>query len=110
LLIWELGIVQSIIGDGALAGKMDGGRSVSINPRENIRNFDHGYATTSQGQTTVQALVNIDIGLGGKDPIIAAWLKHSVEQGGKVYRMAEHERHWEPFNEAITPQEAQQFA
>jgi conjugative relaxase-like TrwC/TraI family protein len=36
--------------------------------------------------------------------------KQVVQPIEKVYTMAEHERHWGPLNEAVTPQEAQQFA
>jgi ATP-dependent exoDNAse (exonuclease V) alpha subunit len=32
------------------------------------------------------------------------------EPAEKVYTMAEHNRHWSPLNEAVTPQEAAQFA
>jgi hypothetical protein len=36
--------------------------------------------------------------------------KVAKEPAGKVYTMAEHNRHWSPLNEAVTPQEAAQFA
>ncbi len=36
--------------------------------------------------------------------------KQAVEPAEKIYTMAEHNRHWGPLNEAVTPQEAQQFA
>ena len=36
--------------------------------------------------------------------------KQTAELKEKVYTMAEHDRHWTPLNEAVTPQEAQQFA
>jgi hypothetical protein len=35
--------------------------------------------------------------------------KQAIAPAEKVYTMAEHERHWGPLNEAVTPQEAQQF-
>jgi conjugative relaxase-like TrwC/TraI family protein len=36
--------------------------------------------------------------------------KVAKEPAEKVYTMAEHNRHWNPLNEAVTPQEAAQFA
>jgi hypothetical protein len=36
--------------------------------------------------------------------------KVAKEPAEKVYTMAEHNRHWSPLNEALTPQEAAQFA
>jgi len=36
--------------------------------------------------------------------------KQDVQAAQKVYTMAEHQRHWGPLNEAVTQQEAQQFA
>jgi ATP-dependent exoDNAse (exonuclease V) alpha subunit len=36
--------------------------------------------------------------------------KVAKEPAEKVYTMAEHNRHWSPLNEAVTPQEAMQFA
>jgi hypothetical protein len=36
--------------------------------------------------------------------------KAATEPAEKVYTMAERERHWTPLNEAVTPQEAAQFA
>jgi ATP-dependent exoDNAse (exonuclease V) alpha subunit len=43
--------------------KMDGGKSVTFDPRQ-MRNFDHGYAVTShssQGLTADRVLVNMDM-------------------------------------------------
>ncbi|MDQ2839436.1 MAG: relaxase domain-containing protein [Acidobacteriota bacterium] len=65
----ELGTVQSITDDGRMSLQMDGGRSVSIDPREHPH-LDHGYAVTShssQGQTADRVLINIDTDLGAKD-------------------------------------------
>jgi hypothetical protein len=157
----ELGTIQSFTDDGRMSLRMDGGRSVSIDPREHPH-LDHGYAVTShssQGQTADRVLINIDTELGAKDLINNRMAYVSVSRGAhdaqiftsdreklpealsrdvshqsahvheiaqsaereiepkqavapveKVYTMAEHERHWGPLNEAVTPQEAQQFA
>ncbi len=156
----ELGTIQSFTDDGRMSLRMDGGRSVSIDPREHPH-LDHGYAVTShssQGQTADRVLINIDTELGAKDLINNRMAYVSVSRGAhdaqiftsdreklpealsrdvshqsahvpeiakaeereiepkvarepaeKVYTMAEHERHWGPLNEAVTPQEAQQF-
>ena len=157
----ELGTVQRITDDGRMSLQMDGGRSVSIDPREHPH-LDHGYAVTShssQGQTADRVLINIDTELGAKDLINNRMAYVSVSRGAydaqiftsdreklpealsrdvshqsahvpesakvaereiepkavkeaaeKVYTMAEHNRHWRPLNEAVTPQEAAQFA
>jgi len=65
----ELGTVQSITDDGRIGLKMDGGRSVCIDPREHPH-LDHGYAVTShssQSQTADRVLINIDTALGAKN-------------------------------------------
>ena len=65
----ELGTIQSITDDGRMSLRMDGGRSVSLDPREHPH-LDHGYAVTShssQGQTADRVLINIDTDLGAKD-------------------------------------------
>lgn len=36
--------------------------------------------------------------------------KQAVQPAENLYTMAEHKRRWNPLNEAVTPQEAQQFA
>ena len=36
--------------------------------------------------------------------------KQVTDPAEKVYTMAEHDRHWSPLNEAVTPQDAAQFA
>jgi len=157
----ELGTIQSFTDDGRMSLRMDGGRSVSIDPREHPH-LDHGYAVTShssQGQTADRVLIHIDTELGAKDLINNRMAYVSVSRGAhdaqiftsdreklpealsrdvshqsahvpeiaqsaereiepkqavapaeKVYTIAEHERHWGPLKEAVTPQEAQQFA
>jgi len=157
----ELGTVQSIVDDGRIALKMDGGRRVLLDPKEHPH-LDHGYAVTShssQGQTADRVLIHIDTELGAKDIINNRMAYVSVSRGAhdaqiftsdreklpqalsrnvshqsahvpeiaqgakrereanktlepveKVYTMAEHQRHWTPLQEAVAPQEAQQFA
>jgi hypothetical protein len=65
----ELGTIQSFTDDGRMTLTMDGGRSVSLDPRE-YPHLDHGYAVTShssQGQTADRVLIHIDTELGAKD-------------------------------------------
>jgi ATP-dependent exoDNAse (exonuclease V) alpha subunit len=57
------------ISDGKFNLRMDGGRSVEIDPVRNPH-LDHGYAVTShssQGQTAERVLVHVDTELGAKD-------------------------------------------
>jgi len=64
----ELGTIESIGQDGRLGLKMDGGRGLSIDPREHPH-LDHGYAVTShssQGQTADRVLIHVDTELGAK--------------------------------------------
>ncbi len=64
----ELGAVESI-GESRMTLKMDGGRSVEIDPTKHPH-LDHGYAVTShssQGQTADRVLINVDTELGAKD-------------------------------------------
>ena len=65
----DLGTIQGFTDDGHMSLKMDSGRSVSLDPRENPH-LDHGYAVTShssQGQTADRVLIHIDTELGAKD-------------------------------------------
>jgi len=58
----DLGNIEKIGSDGALAVRMDNGKVVSFDPNE-MRHVDHGYAVTShssQGLTAERILVNID--------------------------------------------------
>ena len=150
--------MQSITDGGRVGLKMDGGRSVRIDPRE-YPHLDHGYAVlshSSQGQTTYRVLIRIDTDLGAKNllnnrmayvavsrgaqdaqiftndrqllPQVLGWdvshtsahvpelkqeataaTKRSIELAEKIYTGGEHERHWTPLNNALTPQEAAQF-
>ena len=64
----ELATVERI-SDGRMSVRMDGGRSVEIDPVRNPH-LDHGYAVTShssQGQTAERVLVHVDTELGAKD-------------------------------------------
>jgi len=67
----ELGTVESIgqNDDGRLRLKMDGGRTVDLDPRLHPH-LDHGYAVTShssQGQTADRVLIHVDTELDAKD-------------------------------------------
>jgi ATP-dependent exoDNAse (exonuclease V) alpha subunit len=65
----ELGTVEGFGADGKISLKLDGGRSVSIDPEQHPH-IDHGYAMTSyssQGQTAERVLVHVDTELGAKD-------------------------------------------
>src|SRR5713226_5295536 len=65
----ESGTTESIDGDGRLHLKIDGGRSVELDPRKHLH-LDHGYAMTShssQGQTADRVLIHVDTELGAKD-------------------------------------------
>ena len=62
----ELGAIESIDEDGRLRLKMDGGRTVELDPRQHPH-LDHGYAMTShssQGQTADRVLIHVDTELG----------------------------------------------
>ncbi len=64
----ELGTVESI-GDGRLHLKMDGGRTVGLDPNKHLR-LDYGYAVTghsSQDQTADRVLIHADTELAAKD-------------------------------------------
>jgi conjugative relaxase-like TrwC/TraI family protein len=58
----ELGTVERIDGDGNLKLRMDSGREVEFNARQNPH-LDYGYAVTShssQGQTADRVLIHVD--------------------------------------------------
>ncbi|WP_263417847.1 MobF family relaxase [Terriglobus albidus] len=64
----EMGTVERI-NEGRMSLRMDGGRSMEIDPVRNPH-LDHGYAVTShssQGQTAERVLVHVDTELGAKD-------------------------------------------
>jgi ATP-dependent exoDNAse (exonuclease V) alpha subunit len=63
-----LGIIESIGRDGRLTLKMDGGRTVDLDPPKNPH-LDLDYAMTShssQGQTADRVLIHVDTELGAK--------------------------------------------
>lgn len=79
----ELGTIASIGRDGRLSLKMDGGRSLSVDPRQHPH-LDHGYAVTShssQGQTADRVLIHIDTELGAKDLLNRRMAYVSVSRG-----------------------------
>jgi len=64
----ELGTIQKIDAKGNLQFRLDSGRSVSFNIKENPH-LDYGYAVTShssQGQTADRVLVNVDTQQAGE--------------------------------------------
>lgn len=66
----ELGTVESM-DDGRLRLRMDGGRTVALDPRQHPH-LDHGYAVTShssQGQTADRVLIHVDTELSAEDLI-----------------------------------------
>jgi len=60
----DLGIIQSIGGDGKISVRMDGAKDRIVRfDTDHMRHFDHGYAVTShssQGLTSERVLVNMD--------------------------------------------------
>jgi len=64
----ELGTIEKIDAKGNLQLRLDSGRSVTFNIKENPH-LDHGYAVTShssQGQTADRVLVNVDTQQAGE--------------------------------------------
>ncbi len=79
----ELGTVEAIGQDGRLSLKMDGGRSLSVDPRQHPH-LDHGYAVTShssQGQTADRVLIHVDTELGAKDLLNSRMAYVAVSRG-----------------------------
>ena len=78
----ELATVERI-SDGKFSLRMDGGRSVEIDPMRNPH-LDHGYAVTShssQGQTAERVLVHVDTELGAKDLLNNRMAYVSISRG-----------------------------
>jgi len=78
-----LGTIESIGEDGRLRLKMDGGRTVELDPRK-WPHLDHGYAMTShssQGQTADRVLIHVDTELGAKDLLNSRMAYVSVSRG-----------------------------
>src|SRR5207245_440374 len=64
----ELGTIEKIEASGNLQVRLDSGRVVAFNIREN-RHLDHGYAVTShssQGQTADRVLIHVDTDRAGE--------------------------------------------
>jgi ATP-dependent exoDNAse (exonuclease V) alpha subunit len=79
----ELGTLESIGGDGTLHLKMDGGRSVHLDPNRPLH-LDYGYAVTSQssqGQTADRVLIHVDTELGAKDLLNSRMAYVAVSRG-----------------------------
>ncbi len=79
----ELGIIESIDGDGRLRLKMDGGRGVELDTHKHPH-LDHGYAMTShssQGQTADRVLIHVDTELGAKDLLNSRMAYVAVSRG-----------------------------
>ena len=79
----ELGTIESIHEDGRLRLKMDGGRTVELDPPKHPH-LDHGYAMTShssQGQTADRVLIHVDTELGAKDLLNSRMAYVSVSRG-----------------------------
>jgi conjugative relaxase-like TrwC/TraI family protein len=79
----ELGIIESIDGHERLRLKMDGGRTVELDPHKHPH-LDYGYAMTShssQGQTADRVLIHVDTELGAKDLLNSRMAYVSVSRG-----------------------------
>jgi hypothetical protein len=79
----ELGTIKSIDGDGRLRFRMDGGRTVELDPHKHPH-LDHGYAMTShssQGQTADRVLIHVDTELGAKDLLNSRMAYVAVSRG-----------------------------
>jgi conjugative relaxase-like TrwC/TraI family protein len=64
----ELGTIEKIDESGSLRIRLDSGRAIAFNIRENPH-LDHGYAVTShssQGQTADRVLIHVDTEQGGE--------------------------------------------
>lgn len=78
----ELGTIESI-GYGRLNLKMDNGRSVQLDPTQQLH-LDYGYAVTShssQGQTADRVLIHVDTELGAKDLLNSRMAYVAVSRG-----------------------------
>jgi conjugative relaxase-like TrwC/TraI family protein len=81
----ELGIIESISGDGRLQLRMDSGRTVELEPNRHVH-LDHGYAVTShssQGQTADRVLIHVDTELGAKDLLNSRMAYVAVSRGAR---------------------------
>ncbi|MGA7576039.1 MAG: ATP-binding domain-containing protein [Terriglobales bacterium] len=79
----ELGTIKSIDEVGRLRLKIDGGRTVELDPHKHPH-LDHGYAMTShssQGQTADRVLIHVDTELGAKDLLNSRMAYVAVSRG-----------------------------
>ena len=79
----ELGAIERIGDDGSLRLKMDGGRSVQLDPHRQLH-LDYGYAVTSyssQGQTADRVLMHVDTELGAKDLLNSRMAYVAISRG-----------------------------
>jgi ATP-dependent exoDNAse (exonuclease V) alpha subunit len=79
----ELGTIECIEEETRVRLKMDGGRTVELDPRKHLH-LDHGYAITShssQGQTADRVLIHVDTELGAKDLLNSRMAYVSVSRG-----------------------------
>ncbi len=106
----ELGTIQSITDHGHIGLKMDGGRNVSVDPRQHPH-LDHGYAVTShssQGQTADRVLIHIDTGLAAKDLINNRMAYVAVSRGARDAQIFTSDR--EKLPQALSREVSQQSA
>src|SRR6266568_2523072 len=79
----ELGTIERIGGDGRFSLKMDGGRTVELDPHRHPH-LDHGYVVTShasQGQTADRVLIHVDTESGAKELLNSRMAYVSVSRG-----------------------------
>jgi conjugative relaxase-like TrwC/TraI family protein len=90
----ELGTVEGIGQDGQMRLKMDGGRDVQLDPREQSH-LDHGYAVTShssQGQTAERVLIHVDTELAAKDLLNSRMAYVAVSRGAEDAQLFTNDR------------------
>jgi conjugative relaxase-like TrwC/TraI family protein len=78
----ELGTIQRTDETGGLTVRLDSGRELSFNLRDNPH-IDHGYAVTShssQGQTAERVLIHVDTQRGGEQLINARFAYVAVSR------------------------------
>jgi ATP-dependent exoDNAse (exonuclease V) alpha subunit len=81
--IFFLGTIENLGEDGRIRLRMDGGRTVELDPRKHPH-LDHGYAMTShssQGQTADRVLIHVDTELGAKDLLNSRMAYVSISRG-----------------------------
>jgi ATP-dependent exoDNAse (exonuclease V) alpha subunit len=73
--------IEGIADDGRLSLKMDGGRTVGLDPHRYLH-LDHGYAVTSHSsQTADRVLIHVDTELAAKDLLNSRMAYVSVSRG-----------------------------